>query len=276
MAKNAPLGIIMGKGDLPSLLIDFCKRKKHPYILLPIKSQADTSFVQQHPHVWISFGQVKKNIHLLKQHNIKQLVFVGNVNRPPLFALKLDWTGLKWLACIGWKALGDDGLLSGIIQFLEKEGFEIVGVHQLIQDLLMPQGSLGKINPSNEDKKNIALGFAAAKELGRQDIGQGVIVQNGVVLARETIKGTDWMITESSSLLQDSGSAILVKVLKPKQEKRIDLPTIGPETIENLARCGYKGVALEAKAGLILHSKKTIKLADQKGIFIYGVSAEEI
>ncbi|OFW70457.1 MAG: hypothetical protein A2065_00675 [Alphaproteobacteria bacterium GWB1_45_5] len=274
--ENQPLGIVMGKGDLPSLLIDFCKKNKRPYLLFPIKYQVDVSFIRKHPHVWVSFGQIKKNLDLLRKYNIKELVFVGTVQRPRLLSLNLDWMGWKWLVTIGWKAFGDDGLLSGIIGLFEKEGFKIVGAHQLIRDLLMPQGKLGKIDPTGEDKKNIALGFEAAKELGRQDRGQGVIVENGFILARETMEGTDWMLKEKAPLLSKTGSAILVKVSKPQQEKRVDLPTIGPETIENLARYGYKGIALEAENGFLLHPEKVIKLADQKGIFVYGVTEKKV
>lgn len=275
MTSGGPLGIVIGGGDLPAIVADFCKQKKRPYCLFPIQSQADPFFVQDHPHMWIFPGQIKKNIELLRKQKIKDLIFVGNVKRTSFLSIKLDLMGLKWLITIGWKAKGDDGLLSGIVGLLEKEGFHVIGVHQLIKELLMPMGTLGKIKLTEEDKNNIRLGLLVAKDLGRQDVGQGVIIENGAIIAREGPEGTDWMIKNTSQYLQ-GGRAILIKVAKPHQEMRVDLPTIGPETIENLARYGYKGVALEAGSGLLLHQEKVIKLANQKGIFIYGVSATEI
>ena len=276
MSSSRTLGIVVGRGDLPSIVANFCKEKKRPYCLFPIESQVDRAFVDQHPHVWISPGQIKKNLGLFRHYQITDLVFVGHVTRPSFFSIKFDLMGLKWLATIGWKAKGDDGLLSGVVDLLEAEGFHVIGVHQFIKELLMPAGVLGKISPSDEEKKSILIGFLAAKELGLKDIGQGVIMENGDVIAKEDRQGTDWMIKNTAQNLKKNGGALLVKVAKPQQETRVDLPTIGPDTIENLAGYGYRGVALEAGAGLILHQEKVIELANKKGIFIYGVSATEI
>ncbi|MFN7662426.1 MAG: LpxI family protein [Alphaproteobacteria bacterium] len=269
--EASPLGIIMGRGDLPQALADFCKSIKRAYYLFPIESQADESFVQHHPHVWISPGSVKKNLLLFKQRKIKELVFIGHIKRPSLLSLKLDFLALKWLISIGWKAKGDDGLLSGIVSFLEQEGFKVMGIHQLIHKILMPKGALGSVKPSTNDIKNIKQGAQAAQELGKQDIGQAVVVEEGHIVARETQEGTDWMLEHASRHFKSQGKAILVKMAKPQQEKRVDLPTIGPKTIEKLALYGYKGVALEAGAGLIVNQEQVIKMANEKGIFVYGV-----
>lgn len=274
--KQNPLGVVLGRGDLPSVIIHSCHKKKRPYVLFAIQENADPEFVGSHPHEWISFGQIKKNLDLFRKYQIKEIVFAGHVRRPSFFALNLDRMGLRWLLSIGLKALGDDGLLSGVVRLLEKEGFKVLGAHQLVKELLMPAGSLGKIKPSDQDLKNIQKGVAAAKDLGRQDIGQGVIISKGIILARETSEGTDWMLKEASSLLGKNKEGVLVKVAKPQQEKRVDLPTIGPDTIKNLARYGYKGVALEVGNGLILHPERVIQLADQKGIFVYGVKTKKI
>ncbi|MDC0349002.1 UDP-2,3-diacylglucosamine diphosphatase LpxI [Alphaproteobacteria bacterium] len=271
MNKNT-LGIVMGRGDLPALLIEACKKKKRSYFLLPIEGQAEESFVKSHPHAWISFGQIKKTLDLLKENNIKELVFGGTVRRPSFFSMKLDRKGLQWLFSIGFKAFGDDGLLSGLTKFLEKEGLKIVGVPHIVKELLIPYGALGKIKPSAQDKESIQKGFIAAKELGKRDVGQGVVVENSILVAKENIEGTDAMIHLATERFQGKKEAILVKVSKPNQEERMDLPTIGPKTIEMLSRHGYKGVALEAGAGLILNQKQTVTLANEKGLFVYGVA----
>jgi DUF1009 family protein len=270
--KKATLGIVMGRGDLPALLVEACKKKKRPYFLLPIAGQSEESFVKNHPHAWISFGQIKKTLDLLKENNIKELVFGGTVRRPSFFSMKLDRKGLQWLLRIGFKAFGDDGLLSGLTKFLEKEGLTIVGVPHIVKELLMPGGTLGETKPSAQDKESIQKGFVAAKELGRRDVGQGVVVAKGHLIAKENIKGTDAMICQAAEQLQGKKEAILVKVSKPNQEERMDLPTIGPKTIEMLSRYEYKGVALEAGAGLILNQKETVALANKKGLFVYGVT----
>lgn len=271
-----PLGIVMGHGDLPVCVVEFCHAQKRPYVLFAVQGNADPSFIEKHPYEWISFGQISHNLDLFRKHNIQDIVFVGNVTRPSLFSLNLDWLGIRWLLSIGWKALGDDGLLSGVVRLLEKEGFTVVGAHQLVEELLMPAGPLGKIKPSKEELASIKVGVQAAKELGQQDIGQGVIVSHDSILARETSEGTDSMLQETAPLLAEGRPALLVKVSKPQQEKRVDLPTIGPDTIKNLAHYGYKGVALEAGNGIILHPEQVIKMADQKGIFVYGVNSKKI
>ncbi|UNM05986.1 MAG: UDP-2,3-diacylglucosamine diphosphatase LpxI [Holosporaceae bacterium] len=195
------------------------------------------------------------------------------MRRPALGLLKLDLKGIIWMSRLVFKFFKDDALLSSLVHFFEREGFDVVGPHDLMPSLLMPAGVMGNVKPLKKDLEAIALGACAAQSHGAQDRGQGVIVSGTKILAKETSKGTNAML-KSAAKKHDVSNAILVKMMKPQQERRVDLPVIGRETIEKLSTYGYKGVSLEAKNGLILEKEAVIKEANEKNIFVYGYKRE--
>lgn len=265
------LGIIAGGGELPKILAHYCTLQGSPYVVLALKGYTTLDWVGQHPHHWAMLGQIREALDFLKAHHVTQLVFAGHIKRPSLKSLKMDVKALEWVAHIGLKAFGDDGLLTGIIQQFEKEGFQVVGAQDVVSSLLMPKGVLGNINPLTQDKEDIHRGFEAAKLLGQADIGQAVIVENGVVLSVEGIEGTDALLKRTQELKREPKSGVLVKVCKPQQEMRIDLPTIGLDTLKAAASIGLKGIALEAGKGIFLQQDACIRWADENGLFLYGI-----
>lgn len=266
------LGIIAGGGRLPAMLIEACRKKNMEPYVLAFKSHTDTDLVKNVRHSWTSLGALQKNINILKSEKINDLVFCGDIKRPSIREMKPDIRAAKFFAFNGFKALGDNDLLSAIKGELAKDGFTLHGVHEFIEDIVAPAGLLGTKKPSEQDLKDIDLGIKASQEIGRLDIGQSVIIQEGSVIGVEAVEGTDELIKRSKSLLKDAqSSGVLVKTCKPQQDKNLDLPTIGIKTVENAVQAGLAGIAFHAGNSLIIDVDAVITLADEKGLFLYGV-----
>jgi DUF1009 family protein len=205
---------------------------------------------------------------------VKNLVFAGKVDRPCWSDLRLDDMGRMLLFNIlKNKLLGDDSLMNIIAEFVKSQGFAIIAPADLMKsdEISMHTDSL----PTQEDLLDIELGVRAAKLLGQVDIGQAVVVENGHILAVEGVEGTDALIARCSDfVIRAKPSAILVKVLKPIQSIKLDPPAVGPDTILNLARCGFKGLALEKGGVIIIDRQQVVRLANQFKIFIYEYSAK--
>ena len=171
----------------------------------------------------------------------------------------------------GARALGDDGLLSALVRALEDEGFRMVGADDVVSDLLAPQGPLGAVAPEAEAKADIALGIDVALALGALDVGQAVVVQQGLVLGVEAAEGTDALIERCGGLRRAGPGGVLVKVKKPGQDRRVDLPTIGVSTVTAAAAAGLSGIAVEAGGTLVMDRSAVAETADRVGVFVIGV-----
>jgi len=267
------LGIIAGGGKLPGELIKHCQASGRDFFVIALTDQAEASDLVGVAHEWVRLGAAGKAIKLLRANAVEELVLAGSVKRPSLSALRPDLWTARFFARTGTSGLGDDGLLSGLITALQtQEGFRVVGSDDLLPDLIAPEGSLGRIAPSSRDHQDISIGILAAQELGSMDIGQAVVVRDSRVVGREDKQGTDMLIATVPPPPCGERSGVLVKTAKPQQERRADLPTIGPETIEGAHAAGLAGIALEAGNALILDRVKVIELADQHGIFVVGVT----
>jgi DUF1009 family protein len=233
----------------------------------------DASIPEQVESVTIGIGQVGKALSFFNKQNVSTLVFVGGLKRPSLRNIKTDLKGGLLLSKLLLKKdLGDDRLLSSIIAFLEKEGMQVVGVDAVAEDLIAPVGVLGAVKPSAQEKKDVELGYTMAKEIGRLDIGQGVLVHQMQVLGVEAVEGTDHLIARCSSYRKDKQGGVLVKVCKPQQDRRVDLPTIGVNTIKLLSENGFKGVAIESGSVLVLEKERVVEEANRCGLFVLGIS----
>ena len=177
-----------------------------------------------------------------------------------------------FFANIGTKALGDDGILRALVQELEHDGMVVRGVHEVMPELLVKEGVLGKHKPDKKALADIKRGVEVALELGRLDVGQAVVVQQGLVLGVEGIEGTDKLIQRCGDYRRKGEGGVLVKLRKPQQDMRIDLPTIGTRTIENAKASGLRGIAVHAGNGLIVDESEVIKLANKEGLFIIGIN----
>lgn len=266
------IGIIAGSGALPGSLVAACKRTGRPFFVLALKGNADPMLLPKNiPIKWIRLGAVGEGFAEMRRENVEEIVMIGGVRRPSLLELRPDWRGLKFFAKAGIRALGDDGLLRAVINEIESDGFKVVGADSVVPSLVASKGVYGKVVPRLSDLEDIRRGFDVAKILGKADVGQAVIVQQGLVLAVEAIEGTAALIERSRDLKREGGGGVLVKVVKPGQERRADLPTIGPQTVQSIYDAGFKGIAVEAGSVLLADAQQTTQLADELGIFVVGV-----
>lgn len=273
-----PLGIIAGSGELPRMIMRACAELGRPYFVLAVQDATDAETLEMAGDAQATFrlGAIGKAMDILRQNGVSELVMAGKVSRPKLTSIRPDLKGSKLLARLGSQLLsGDNELLSSIVGFLEEEGFRVSGADDIVRDLLAPEGMIGSIYPDKRAQGDIEVGARIAREIGRLDIGQAVIVQNGQVLGIEAVEGTDELIKRCAPLKLEPAGGVLVKVKKPQQEKRVDLPTIGVATVERIAECGFAGIAIEAGASLIVSRRDVARRADALGIFIVGFSILE-
>jgi len=272
MSDIPTLGIIAGSGRLPAQLVESCLTTGRKCFVLALENAADMNAISHVPHAMVRIGAIGAALEHLRKADVKEIVLAGNVRRPSLLSLRPDLTGTRLLARLGTAFFsGDDALLKAVISFLEEEGFKVVGSDEILRGLMAPMGVLGNISPDARAEADIAHGIRVAKALGELDIGQAVIVENGYVLGVEAAEGTDALIERCGKLRREMKSGVLVKVRKPAQEERADLPAIGPQTVEKIHEAGFAGIAIEAGGGIILDKEKTIATADALGVFVVGV-----
>lgn len=266
------LAIIAGGGSAPRHLIAACQKLGRDFFVICLEGQADKDLAQDLPHVWLPLGAGAKLKTVKEEQQLIEAVMIGRVRRPSLMELKPDWLALKVVMKAGINMMGDDAFLRGIGKGIEENiGMRVVGAQEIFADLLTPPGQLGKV-PHVDAMDDIARGIAVAQALGKLDIGQSVIVQQGIVLGVEAIEGTDNLIVRSAGLRREGPGGVLVKIAKPQQDNRFDLPTVGPDTIAAMQKAGLRGVALEAGRSLLIEREKTIALADEAGLFVAGIS----
>lgn len=271
----AKLGIIAGGGTLPLRLLEKCKNSGRPYYLLGLKGQIDDQLFVGHQYENVRIGATGKAIDLLKENGVTEIVMAGHVKRPNIAALRPDAKALKVLAKTGAMALGDDGLLKAVIKYLEQdEGFKVVAVASILGDELITPGSLGIVEPSENSLKDIQRGIDVLKIMGPADIGQAVVVQDELVLAVEAVEGTASMLSRCKELRREGAGGVLVKIRKPGQETRIDMPTIGPDTVKQARAAGLSGIAIDAGGMIVLDRQETVAAADQSGLFIFAVDVK--
>jgi len=267
------LGILAGSGRMPALLVEECKKQGRPYFVLGLEGHIDAAILEDTPHKIVRLGAVGDALKTLKKENAEEVIMAGSVGRPTLASLRPDMTATMLIAKLGSSIFsGDDALLGAIVKIMEGEGFTVVGMENVLAHLLTKAGVLGKHKPSKQHNDDIARGMKTAKALGELDIGQAVVVENGYVLGVEAAEGTAALISRCGALPQhERGHGVLVKAKKPAQDVRADLPTIGTDTIEQIYKAGFAGIAMEAGGSIILDANEAIRLADSYGLFITGV-----
>ncbi|MFD1197082.1 LpxI family protein [Brucella gallinifaecis] len=277
--KRPRTAIIAGNGLLPIKVAETLKADGNPPFVLPLRGEADPSLYEyEHQEISaIDFGQL---IRAMRSAGVGKVVLAGGLrNRPHLSDLKLNLPTLRAaryvLVALGQ---GDDALLRAFMRLLERYGFKMVGAHEVVPELLSPTPPrvLTRLTPDSHQRKNIILAMEAALRLGELDVGQGAIACGGRVVALEGAEGTDEMIERVYALRQagriSKRGGVLVKMAKPRQDERADLPAIGISTVENAARAGLSGIALEAGRTFILGLGETITSANEKGLFIETIS----
>jgi DUF1009 family protein len=273
---SGPLGIIAGRGSLPCVVAEAAVARGLSLHIVAIRGEASEA-IERFPHTWIKWGEVGKLFGALENNCCHDLVIIGGVDRPDFANVKFDLVAVKNLPFIlSLGKGGDDHVLSRIVGFLESKGYRVHGAEDVVPELLAGEGILGEKAPSAEDRADIDIAFRVVSAIGRLDIGQAAVVAKGHVLAVEAAEGTDAMLARCAELRKSGrvhrhGQAgVLVKAPKPGQEERVDLPTIGPETLKGAAEAGLAGVAVAAGQVLMAEPAATIAAADELGLFLLG------
>ncbi len=274
-AETQMLGILAGGGPFPGRVAAAAVAAGRPVFVVALRGFAEPAVIAAYPHQFIRIGAAGEILASLRRHGCKDLVLVGPVRRPSLLDLRPDAEGTRILARIGRAAFrGDDGLLAAVVRVLGEEGFRILGAHEVLTEAVGPAGVMGRVAPDAAAMSDIARAAEVARALGRVDVGQGCVVQQGIVLAVEAIEGTDSMLARAAGLSRPGPGGILLKLVKPGQDRRADLPTIGPATLRAAAAAGLRGVAFEAGGTLLTDRAGCIAEADAAGLFLIGIEPD--
>lgn len=269
------IGIVAGGGELPALLAAACRASGRSVFLLSLRDHADPDLARKvaaEDHAEIRLGEAGTGVKLMKRAGVRKVVFCGHVSRPSLSALRPDFATIGMLARIGRRAMGDDSLLRAIADVIGSEGFEVIGPLDIAPELAAPVGTLTRHRPDDAARADIARGLEVARQMGLCDLGQAVVVQQGIVLAVEAIEGTDAMLARAGTLRRKGAAGLLVKISKPEQDLRLDLPTIGVGTVASAEAAGLRGIAIEAGRVMVLGREQVVAEADRKGLFVVGVA----
>ncbi len=271
------LGLIAGGGGLPLAVARACTGAERPLFVVRLRGFADKE-MDAFPGEESGIAEMGRSIKLLKQAGCEAVCFAGQVNRPDFTALKPDLRGLAIMpGAIAAASRGDDELLRFLMREFERDGFVIEGADQVVADLAINEGALGRIAPGEAHQLDIEVAVRAARALGDLDIGQAAVSARGLVLAMEAAEGTAALLRRVADLpaaLRGTTGApvgVLAKVAKSRQDRRIDLPTMGIDTVKDAASAGLAGIVGEAGALLVVDRAETIRLADELGLFIAGL-----
>lgn len=262
------LGIIAGGGDLPVDLAERCAESGSPYVIIRLKGAADAELAD-HPGAEIGVGHLGEMLRILKDTHCDRLMFVGKVMRPNIRDLSFDWMGLKSLLSLIAGLRHDDRLHRAISKLFERQGIRVVGPADIWPELLAPIGVLTARAPDAEDRADIRVATTAALKVGLADRGQGAVVRKGSEPLLEDRDHTDGLLRRASAGHGIGG--VLVKLAKPQQDRRLDLPVIGPDTIVAAVKARLSGIAIEAGAAILARRERLIADADEAGLFIVGL-----
>jgi DUF1009 family protein len=277
VAKPPALGILAGGGRLPGQVAAAARAAGRDVFLVGLEGFAEPAVLAPWPHEVIRILAAGRIIAALREHECKDLVLVGPVRRPSLLGLRPDAEGARILARIGRAAfLGDDGLLAAVVRVFAEEGFRVLGAHDILAEAIGPAGLLSTTAPDARAMADIQRGVEVARALGAVDVGQGCVVQQGIVLAVEAAEGTDAMLARCAGLTWPGPGGVLVKLVKPGQDRRTDLPTIGPDTIRGAIAAGLRGVAFEAGGTILAQRDEAIAAADAAGLFLLGLDPDAL
>lgn len=276
-ASAGPVAIICGGGSLPFTVADTLRKSGRSVVLFPIHGWADPSAFAAHRHHWLHLGSAGRLRRLARMEGCRDVVMIGNAIRPAIHELRFDWLTLRLLPRIFpiFKG-GDDKLLSGVAKIMEDQGFRLIGAHEVCPEILVGEGPVGLIKPSEAHVHDIERGFELIAAMAPFDVGQAAVVAGNRVLAVEAAEGTDYMLDRIAALRAEGriripdNTGVLVKSPKPAQDRRIDLPSLGPLTVEKAARAKLAGIVVAAGETVIAEPLRVAEAADRAGIFVVG------
>ena len=267
MSEN--IGLIAGKGQFPLLFAQAAKNQGLQVIAVAHRGETDPGLAALVNRLhWVYVGQLGKIIRIFKNEGVNRAVLAGGISRGRLFReFRPDLRALSLIRRVG--AGRDDRLLRAVADELEGEGIKISPSTLYLDELLASPGQLSRRAPTPEELRDIDFGYEIAKEIGRLDIGQCVVVRRGVVVALEAIEGTDETIRRGGRL--SGPGAVVVKVSKPHQDLRFDVPAVGLETIRTMVEIKAAVLAVDAGKSLIFNRNEMISAADRAGIAVWGI-----
>jgi DUF1009 family protein len=276
--STTPVGLLAGSGRFPILFAEKARRLGLPVVCVGIRGEASPELRGLvHRFYWAGVARLGRMIRCFRRDGVRQAVMAGKVHKVSLF---VPWLLLQHLP--DWRSISfvfrrpqrkhntDDALLLGIIDEFARDGITVVSALDLCPELLVKAGILTHRRPSAREETDIEFGWELAKEMGRLDVGQSVVVKNRAVLAVEAIEGTDQAILRAGQLCR-AGGFVVVKVAKPQQDMRFDVPTVGTTTVESLHRAGGRVLAIEADKTILIDAEETLALANRYGLSIVSV-----
>jgi DUF1009 family protein len=256
---------------MPVEIVADCRARGVEVCVAGLQPWADEALFQDVPHVMARLGEVGKMVKFFRAHGVVDLVLAGGIKRPALKELIPDFEAVKILAKVALSKKSDDGLFRAVIDEIEARGFHVRGIEEVVPEMLFSEGVYGRVKPSSDDMDDIRRGIEVATALGAVDVGQAAVVQEGIVLAVEAVEGTDQMLSRAAAWRKPGKAPVMVKILKPGQDTRVDLPAIGIQTVEQLSKYGIGGIAVEAGGILVIEREAVIAAADAAKIFIIGM-----
>ena len=276
------IGLLAAYGRFPMLFAEAARRAGFEVVCVAIRDAASpelANFVDS--FCWVGIAQLGGMIRSFRRAGVRRVVMAGKVAKTQIYApwrifrFLPDWRFARTWLSIGRGDRKDDSMLLALVREFHRDGIDIVSALDFCPELLVKSGHLTRRRPTDSESRDIEFGWTLAKEMGRLDVGQTVAVKELAVLAVEAIEGTDRCIQRAGELCP-SGGFTVVKVAKPQQDMRFDVPTIGPDTIETLHRAGARVLAVEADKTILLDSQETQRLADRYGLTIVAVRPDEM
>ena len=270
------LGLLAGIGHLPVDVAQSVKKLGYKVVAIAVVADTDPELPENADVFYtINVGKVGKILQTLKQHDVKNVTMIGKVTKEVLYkngVMIQDLTTIRVLASLPDRK--DDTIMNAIVKLIEDKGMHVMDQTVLIQPLLPEPGVLTKRKPTEQEWEDMRFGFRMAKELGRLDIGQTVVVKNRAVMALEAIEGTDACILRGGFL--GKGGVVVAKTAKPAQDNRFDMPSVGTTTLTSMIHAGATGIVIEAGRTLLVDRKRTLAMAEEKGITIVSMSESEL
>jgi DUF1009 family protein len=277
MAANplpSRLGVVAAAGSIPIAVCEAALAQGIDVQVVALKGQASPE-ISRFPHRWLRLGELGGLLSTLKDAGCRDVVLVGALRRPDLWKVGVDFGLIRHLPTIlSLTRGGDDKVLKRVVRFFEGQGFSVRGAHEIAPNLLAPPGAFGAHRPDKDDEQDIRHGLSLLTALSPFDVGQAVVVARGHVLAIEAAEGTDEMLKRCQGLRQWGGrgrAGILIKAPKLDQELRIDMPVIGPRTVELAAAAGLAGIAVMSGKVMIADQAEMVKAADRHQLFVIGI-----
>jgi UDP-2,3-diacylglucosamine hydrolase len=272
-----PIGLLAGSGRFPIAFAEKARTLGIPVVCVGVRHEASPELIPLvHRFYWTGVARIGRVVRCFRREGVQQIVMAGKITKSVIFkpyrilSLLPDWRTLQFWYRRARRDNRDDTLLLGLIDDFARDNLHFASALDLCPELLVQPGILTRRQPTDKERADVAFGWELAKEMGRLDIGQSVAVKERATLAVEAIEGTDRAIVRAGELCR-AGGFVVVKVAKPQQDMRFDVPTIGQQTIETLHKAGGRVLAIEAGKTIILDQADTIALADRHGLTVVAL-----